>query len=140
MKELESYIEFHEDLSLRELLEINRSNVYYKPVPESIENLYIMRLMDEYQLKHPTYGVLQMQDFLFTSGYTVNHKRVRRLLRLMGVMAIYPKRDLSKLGNAKYIYPYLLRGMEITKPNQVWEIDITYIPMAKGFMYLNCNY
>ena len=139
MKELESYIEFHEDLSLRrqcELLEINRSNVYYKAVPESIENLYIMRLMDEYQLKHPTYGVLQMQDFLFTSGYTVNHKRVRRLLRLMGVMAIYPKRDLSKLGNAKYIYPYLLRGMEITKPNQVWEIDITYIPMAKGFMYL----
>ena len=68
MKESESYIEFHEDLSLRELLEINRSNVYYKAVPESIENLYIMRLMDEYQLKHPTYGVLQMQDFLFTSG------------------------------------------------------------------------
>ncbi len=139
MKELESYIEFHEDLSLRrqcELLEINRSNVYYKPVPESLENLDIMRLMDEHHLKRPTYGVLQMQDFLVTSGYTVNHKRVRRLLRLMGVMAIYPKRNLSKLGKAKYIYPYLLRGMEITKPNQVWEIDITYIPMAKGFMYL----
>lgn len=139
MKELESYIEYQGHLSLRrqcELLEINRSNVYYKPVPESRENLHLMRLMDEHHLKHPTYGVLQMQDYLFTKGYTVNHKRVRRLLRLMGVMAIFPKRNLSKLGNAKYIHPYLLRGMEITKPNQVWEIDITYIPMAKGFMYL----
>ena len=139
MKELVSFIESHEHLSLRrqcELLEINRSNLYYDPVQESNENLHLMRLMDEHHLKHPTYGVLQMQDFLFTAGYTVNHKRVRRLLRLMGVMAIFPKRNLSKLGNTKYIYPYLLRGMEITKPNQVWEIDITYIPMAKGFMYL----
>ena len=139
MKELESYIEFDEHLSLRrqcELIGINRSNVYYKAVPESKENLEIMRLMDEHHLLHPTYGVLQMQDFLFTKDHTANHKRVRRLLRLMGVMAIYPKRNLSKLGSAKYIHPYLLRDMEITKPNQVWAIDITYIPMAKGFMYL----
>lgn len=139
MKELEFFIEDHEHLSRRrqcELLEINRSNIYYKSTPESWENLDIMRLMDEYYLKHPTYGVLQMQDFVNNQGHKANHKRVRRLLRLMGVMAIYPKPNLSKLGKAKYIYPYLLRNMKINKPNQVWEIDITYIPMAKGFMYL----
>jgi putative transposase len=77
-----------------------------------------------------------MQDFLFLSGFVANHKRVRRLLRKMGVMAIYPKRNLSRPGNAKYIKPYLLKGMKITRPNQVWAIDITYIPMARGFMYL----
>jgi len=77
-----------------------------------------------------------MQDFLRGQGYCVNHKRVRRLLRKMGVMAIYPKKNLSKLGDAKYIRPYLLRNLVIEKPNQVWAIDITYIPMEKGFMYL----
>jgi putative transposase len=139
MKELASFTESHEHLSMRrqcELLEINRSNSYYKPIRESDKNLHLMRLMDEHHLKHPTYGVLQMQDYLFAAGYKANHKRVRRLLRLMGIMAIYPKRNLSKLGKAKYIHPYLLREMDVTKPNQVWEIDITYIPMAKGFMYL----
>jgi putative transposase len=92
--------------------------------------------MDEFWLKHPTYGVLQMQDFLRSQGCSVNHKRVRRLLRKMGIMAIYPKKNLSKLGNAKYIRPYLLRNLTIERPNQVWAIDITYIPMEKGFMYL----
>jgi putative transposase len=92
--------------------------------------------MDEYYLKHPTYGVLQMQDYLTSVGIGVNHKKVRRLLRLMGIMAIYPKKNLSRLGLAKYIRPYLLRGLDINKPNYVWEVDITYIPMAKGFMYL----
>jgi putative transposase len=110
--------------------------MYYNPVPESEENLAIMRLMDEYYMDHPTYGVLQMQDFLFLLGLVVNHKRVRRLLRLMGIMAMYPKRNLSKLGLAKYIRPYLLRGLDINRPNQAWCVDITYIPMAKGFMYL----
>jgi putative transposase len=95
-----------------------------------------MRLMDEHFLNHPTYGVLQMQDYLFASSLKINHKRVRRLLRKMGIMALYPKRNLSKLGHIKYIRPYLLRGLKIDHPNQVWEIDITYIPMAKGFMYL----
>lgn len=118
------------------LLEITRSGLYYQPVKESEENLKIMRLMDEYYLKHPTYGVLRMQDFLFSQNFFVNHKRVRRLLRLMGLMAIYPKKNLSKLGQAKYIRPYLLRGLKIDRPNQVWAIDITYIPMAKGFLYL----
>jgi putative transposase len=92
--------------------------------------------MDGHYLDHPTHGVLQMQDFLFLYGFVVNHKRVRRLLRKMGMMAIYPKRNLSRLGNAKYIKPYLLKGMKVTRPNQVWAIDITYIPMARGFMYL----
>jgi len=139
MKEVLSYITEDEKLSVRsrcEMLEVNRSTVYYQPKGESDENLVIMRKMDEHILDHPTHGVLQMQDFLFLCGFMVNHKRVRRLLRLMGIQAIYPKRNLSKLGLAKYRRPYLLRGLQITRPNQVWGIDITYIPMAKGFMYL----
>ena len=139
MKEVLSYIEENEDISIRcqcELLEVNRSTVYYKPAPESEENLAIMRLMDEHHLDHPTHGVLQMQDYLFMCSFIVNTKRVRRLLRLMGIMALYPKRNLSKLGLAKYIRPYLLKGLTIERPNQVWGIDITYIPMANGFMYL----
>lgn len=139
MSELVSYIKENEKISIRhqcEMLGINRSSVYYKPVGESEENLQIMRLMDEHYLDHPTEGVLQMQDFLFLYGFLVNPKRVRRLLRKMGLMAIYPKRNLSKLGNAKYIRPYLLRGLTIDHPNHVWAIDITYIPMAHGFMYL----
>lgn len=140
MDKIRSYVSVNEIISIRhqcDLLGINRSSIYYEPVGESNENLTIMRMMDEYHLDHPTYGVLQMQDFLWFKGLLVNHKRVRRLLRLMGIMAIYPKRNLSKLGHAKYIRPYLLKGLEITRPNQVWEIDITYIPMAKGFMYLS---
>jgi len=117
-------------------LEIHRSGLYYKPVEEKEENLQIMRLMDAHYLKHPTSGVLRMQDHLLGLSLIVNHKRVRRLLRLMGLMAIYPKKSLSKLGMAKYIKPYLLRNLKIIRPNQVWAIDITYIPMAKGFLYL----
>ncbi len=87
--------------------------------------------------EHPTHGILQIQDFLFNEKQmNAKYKRVQRLLRLMGIMDIYPKRNLSKLGLAKYIRPYLLRGLEINRPNLVWATDITYIPMAKGFMYL----
>jgi len=139
MKDLSSYIGSYKDLSIRkqcDLLDINRSSIYYAPVQESTKNLNIMRLMDEYYLNHPTYGVLQMQDYILSKDILVNHKRVRRLLRKMGIMAIYPKRNLSKLGLAKYIHPYLLKGLKTDHPNQVWAIDITYIPMAKGFMYL----
>ena len=118
------------------LLEINRSSVYYKPRGESEENLELMRKMDEHYMKHPTEGVLRIQDHLLTLSLVVNVKRIRRLLRLMGVMALYPKRNLSKLGLATHIKPYLLKGLKIERPNQVWEIDITYIAMAKGFMYL----
>lgn len=140
MKELNRYISDNESISIRkqcELLGINRSNIYYKAATETTENLHLMRLMDEYFLEHPTYGVLQMQDYLSGLGFIVNHKRVRRLLRKMSIMAIYPKRNLSKLGQSKYIRPYLLKGLTVEKPNQVWATDITYIPMEKGFMYLS---
>ncbi len=139
MEERRALITRDEQLSIRrqcELACVNRSSVYYQPVVESQENLDIMRLIDEHYLDYPTHGVLQVQDFLKTKGYKVNHKRVRRLLRRMGVMAIYPKKNLSRLGNAKYIYPYLLKGLKVVRPNQVWGIDITYIPMQHGFMYL----
>lgn len=139
MKERQQMILQDHELSIRSqchLLGIHRSGLYYHPVQETEENLNLMRLMDEHYLKHPTEGVLRMQDFLFLLGFLVNVKRVRRLLRKMGLMAIYPKRNLSKPGPAKYIRPYLLKGLKITRPNQVWAIDITYIPMKKGFLYL----
>lgn len=139
MKERQKMVSPSEKISIRkqcEILEVSRSGLYYKTVGESEENLTMMRIMDEHNIGHPTYGVLQMQDHLRDLGYTVNEKRVRRLLRKMGIMAIYPKRNLSKLLHAQYIHPYLLRGLKIERANQVWAIDITYIPMAKGFMYL----
>ncbi|MEN6323207.1 MAG: IS3 family transposase [Proteiniphilum sp.] len=115
---------------------MNRSMQYYKPAGEDPANLKLMRLMDEEYLEHPTKGVLGMVDFLRSMGILAGPKRVRRLLRKMGIMAIYPKRNLSKLGLARYIHPYRLRGLEVTHSNHVWCIDITYIPMAKGFLYL----
>lgn len=139
MKERQELVNKEEVMSIRkqcEVLSVNRSGLYYAPVGESKENLEIMRKIDEHYLDHPAEGVLRVQDFLFALGFVVNHKRVRRLLRLMGLMAIYPKRNLSKLGLSKYLRPYLLRGMKIERPNQVWAIDITYIPMKKGFLYL----
>lgn len=129
----------HPALSLREqsdLLEINRSSLYYKPAGESEENLELMKLMDKLFTDDPTLGVLGMQDELDERDRHANIKRIRRLLRKMGIEPIYPKRNLSKLGKAKYIHPYLLRNLKIGRPNQVWAIDITYIPMRSGFMYL----
>jgi putative transposase len=139
MSDLKSYISEDKRLSIRkqcQLLDLPRSNVYYQTTGESQENLEIMKHLDEHSMENPTYGVIQMQDFLFALGYLVNIKRVRRLLRKMGILAIYPRKNLSKLGHVKYIRPYLLRNLEINRPNQVWAIDITYIPMASGFMYL----
>lgn len=115
------------DLSIRkqcEVLSIPRSSLYYKPVRENAENLELMRLMDALAVKEPTYGVLRMQDELRDRGYCVNHKRIRRLMRKMGLEPIYPKRNLSKLGKAKYVYPYLLRDKsKIDRPNKAWAID-----------------
>jgi putative transposase len=128
-----------ERLSIRrqcELFGVNRSTHYYKPVEEDPEDLDVMRKMDEEYLEHPTKGVLGMVDFIKTFGILIGPKRIRRLLRKMGVMAIYPRRNLSKLGFAKYIHSYKLRGLEITHSNHVWCIDITYIPMEHGFLYL----
>lgn len=139
MKVLRELVDPQSELSISaqcELMDISRSGLYYKTKGESKENLKIMRLLDSFFMNHPTYGVLQMQDLLADCGYHVNQKRVRRLLRKMGIMAIYPQRNLSKLLHGEYVHPYLLRDLEIKRVNQVWEIDITYIPMAKGFMYL----
>jgi putative transposase len=119
-----------------ELLSINRSSLYYKPLGETAYNLQLMRLMDEHYLKHPSAGVITMQDYLRSVDHHVNIKRIRRLLRLMGLMAIYPKRNLSRLGFKQFVHPYLLKNLTIDHPNQVWAIDITYIPMKGGFMYL----
>jgi putative transposase len=118
------------------LLGVNRSKVYYQSVAEDPEDLELMRRMDEEFLKRPTKGVLGMVDFIRGLGILVGPKRVRRLLRKMGIMAIYPQKNLSKLGIAKYIHSYKLRGIEITRSNQVWCIDLTYIPMKRGFLYL----
>jgi len=127
-------------LSIRhqcELLDVARSTVYYKGVGESDENLRLMAAMDRLFTGDPTLVVLGMQDELAEIGMRYNSKRFRRLLRKMGVEPIYPKRNLSRLGHAKYVHPYLLRELKITRPNQVWAIDITYIPMKRGFMYLS---
>ncbi len=128
-----------ETLSLRkqaDLLEVDRSCIYYKPLGESEENLALMRRIDELFLEDPTLGVLGLQDELNDLGLVFNEKRIRRLMRKMCLEPIYPKRNLSRMGEARYIHPYLLRDVEVTRPNQVWAIDITYIPMKCGFMYL----
>jgi putative transposase len=139
MKERTALVNPGQRLSIRrqsDLLSVHRSSVYYKPVGESEENMLLMRQMDKLFLSDPTLGVLGMQDELRDLGYWYNTKRIRRLLRKMGIEPIYPKRNLSKLGKAKYVHPYLLRGLVIDRTNQVWAIDITYIPMKNGFMYL----
>lgn len=126
-------------LSIRrqcELLGVPRSTYYFTPRGESAENLMLMDIMDRYWMEHPYCGVLRLQDHLDDLGHRVNHKRVRRLMRLMGIEAIYPKRNLSAPGSADYIMPYLLKGLDIDSPNRVWAIDITYIPMPHGFLYL----
>jgi putative transposase len=115
---------------------ITRSNFYYEHRSESSENLKIMQIIDDYFLDHPTTGVVRMTQKLRLSGYRVNEKRVRRLMRKMGIMAIFPQKCLSKGVNTMYVYPYLLRDLSITHPNQVWSTDISYIPMYHGFMYL----
>lgn len=119
-----------------ELLDISRSSWYYEAVGESAENLELMRLIDEQFMEEPSYGVRQMARYLRRKGHWVNRKRVKRLMRKMGLMAIYQKPDTSKPHPEHKVYPYLLRGMDITEPNQVWCSDVTYIPMRKGFLYL----
>ena len=139
MNERRTLVDSSHPLSMRrqcELLSVSRSTVYYKGVGESKENLRLMATMDRLFTEDPTLGVLGMQDELADMGIHYNIKRIRRLLRKMGVEPIYPKKNLSKLGHAKYVHPYLLRHLEITRPNQVWAIDITYIPMKCGRMYL----
>lgn len=119
-----------------ELLDLPRSSYYYEPKPETDQNLRLMRRMDELHLNHPYYGVLRMQAELTSEQAPINDKRVRRLMRKMGIEALYRKPNLSKPCPAHLKYPYLLRSLDISGSNQVWSMDITYIPMKKGFMYL----
>lgn len=130
----------HPRLSLKEqckLLSIHRSGLYYKPKGESPLNLRLMETIDRYFLEHPYYGPERMTDYLnLDLGYMVNIKRVRRLYRLMNLHTIYPKPKTTIRGQGHAVYPYLLKGLKIERPNQVWQTDITYIPMFRGFMYM----
>lgn len=120
-----------------ELLGLNRSTLYYKPVEPDAETLELMRLIDQIFMKHPSFGARRIRAMLRRKhGKHVTRGRVRRLMKLMGLEAIYRKPRTSKPNLAHKIYPYLLRGLDINRPNQVWATDITYLPMAKGFVYL----
>lgn len=118
------------------LLGVNRSSLYYQPVGESDENLLLMRLLDEQYTRTPFYGVLKMTEWLRLQGHQVNPKRIRRLLRQMGLEAVYQKPNTSESNPEHKVFPYLLRGVVISRCNQVWSTDITYIRLAGGFVYL----
>jgi putative transposase len=118
------------------LLGLSRSGAYYQPVEPDASELQLMRLLDQAYTQWPFYGVRRMHAYLLQLGYEVNIKRVRRLLRQMGLEAIYPKPRLSVAAPGHVIYPYLLCGLAIVRPNQVWAADITYIRLAHGFVYL----
>lgn len=118
------------------LLTISRSSVYCKARNVRQKDLEIMRLIDQQYLKTPFYGSRSMCTHLERLGYKFNRKRIQRLMRLMGLEAIYPKPKTSKPHPKHKVYPYLLRGLKIDRPNQVWATDITYIPLSRGFMYL----
>lgn len=119
-----------------ELLNLSRSSFYYEPAPVDALNLHLMKLIDRQYTKMPYYGAPRMTTWLKNRGYGVNHKRVERLMRIMGIQGIAPRKRLSIPNREHMIYPYLLKGVDITRPNQVFSSDITYIPMKKGFIYL----
>lgn len=126
-------------LSIRQqcvLLSISRASFYYVAKQENVTNLQMMKLMDAHILEEPTAGVLTMQSMLEEKGYKAGYERVRRLMRQANIRPIYPRKHLTQLGDKKYIYPYLLRNLKVEQVNQVWALDITYVPMRKGFMYL----
>jgi putative transposase len=118
------------------LLALPRSTFYHSPEPVSGDDLAIMSLIDRCHLKYPFYGSRRICGWLLDEVHFVNRKRVQRLMRTIGLAALYPGRNLSKANQAHKVYPYLLRNLVIDRPNQVWSTDITYIPMAKGFVYL----
>jgi putative transposase len=119
-----------------ELLSLNRSTWYYATAEESAENLCLMRLIDEQYLRRPFFGSRRMAVWLESVGHVVNRKRVQRLMRLMGIEALYPKPRTTQNNPEHRIFPYLLRDVAIVRPDQVWSTDITYVPMPRGFMYL----
>ena len=118
------------------LLGVNRSTLYYEAAQETPENLRLMRLLDQEYTAHPNMGSRSLTQWLIRQGEMINRKRVQRLMRVMGLEAIYPKPKLSKPGIGHRIYPYLLRDVAIERPDQVWSTDITYVPLPSGFMYL----
>jgi putative transposase len=130
----------HPGLSLKEqckILSIHRSGLYYKPKGESLLNLRLMAAIDRQFIEHPYYGVERMTDYLnMDLGYRVNVKRVRRLYKLMNLRTVYAKPKTTKRNKEHAVYPYLLKGVKVKRPNQVWQTDITYIPMFRGFMYM----
>ena len=132
-------VEPNDPLSMRwqcELLGVNRSSLYYEPVEPDAEQLGLMRRMDELHLEHPFFGSRMMTQTLKAEGALVNRKRVQRLMRLMGLESTAPKPNTSKPAPEHAVYPYLLRNLTVSRVNQVWAADITYIPMARGFVYL----
>jgi putative transposase len=119
-----------------ELLGVARSTAYYRPEPVSEKDLMLMRLIDEIHLRLPFFGSRRIRDELEDCDHMVNRKRIQRLMRQMGLRALYPRQRTSQPGEGHKIYPYLLRDLSIEHANHVWATDICYIPMAKGFMYL----
>ena len=120
-----------------ELLDVPRSSYYYQPEPASPDELALMKLIDQCYLELPFYGTRRIKDWLYDKhGLIVNRKRIQRLRRILAIETLYPKRNLSLANQQHKIYPYLLRGLVIDRPNQVWSTDITYVPMTKGFVYL----
>lgn len=119
-----------------ELLGLPRSSYYYEPTPESEENLRLMRLIDEQYLATPFFGSRQMTNHLVREGYAVNRKRVQRLMRTMGLEGLFPGRKTTVPAKEHNVYPYLLRGLAIDRPDQVWCSDITYVPLRHGYLYL----
>jgi len=119
-----------------EVLHLSRSTLYYRPCPVSAEDLGVMRRLDELHLNYPFAGSRMLRDFLRAEGVKIGRCRVITLMRRMGIEALYRKPNTSKPAPGHMVFPYLLRGIKIDRPNQVWAMDITYIPMARGFVYL----
>lgn len=119
-----------------DLLDINRSSFYYQPYPVDEEDQVLMNLMDEEYTRHPFYGSRKLLIYLRGKGYVINRKRVQRLMGFLGISGIIPGPNTSKRNQAHKVYPYLLKGLEIVRPNQVWSTDITYIRLVHGFVYL----
>jgi putative transposase len=119
-----------------ELLDLSRASLYYQPVPVSESDLRLMRRIDELHLELPFLGSRMLRDLLVLEGFAVGRKHVATLMRKMGLEAIYRRRNTSRRHPQHPVFPYLLRGLAIDRPNQVWAADVTYIPMARGFVYL----
>ncbi len=139
MKARRALVKPERDVSMRrqcELLGVNRSSLYYQPVEQSAEEQALMRRMDELHLEHPFFGSRMMAQSLRDEGQAINRKRAQRLMRLMGLESLAPKPNTSRPAPEHAVFPYLLRKLKVTRVNQVWAADITYIPMTRGFAYL----